>query len=49
LSGVDIRITKIAENTPKRPAPARKDIYNGKGFEQKTHFCIWFSRPKKPL
>ena len=25
LSGVDIRITKNAENKPKRPAPARKD------------------------
>ena len=48
LSGVDIRITKIAENNPKRPAPARKDSTCFRTVSRATERCRNRCKRKPP-
>ena len=48
LSGVDIRITKNAENKPKRPAPARKDSTCFRTVSRATERCRNRCKRKPP-
>ena len=48
LSGVDIRITKNAENNPKRPAPARKDSTCFRTVSRATERCRNRCKRKPP-
>ena len=48
LSGVDIRITKTAENNPKRPAPARKDSTCFRTVSRATERCRNRCKRKPP-
>ena len=48
LSGVDVRITKNAENNPKRPAPARKDTTCFRTVSRATERCRNRCKRKPP-